>query len=161
MTCLASFLYFYCTVNSLLTILVFQNNSSCVCRRQYIEIYFCKLFLVAHFSWKSEKPSDKVPTVHFLLCSDIVLFCNLRYFSQPISLKNLRNLLIRFRQFIFYSATLPSKIVLYSIYIIMYVHGNQLLQTTDLKGVWLPMLLIWDWSVWHVEGDPSDVSPFI
>ncbi len=61
------------------------------------------------------------------------------YFSRPISLKNLRNLLIRFRRFIFYSATisynfathLGSKIVMYSIYVIMYVHGNQLLQTTD------------------------------
>ncbi len=40
----------------------------------YNEIYFCKLFLAADFSRKFEKPSDKVPTVHFLLCDDIVHF---------------------------------------------------------------------------------------
>jgi hypothetical protein len=69
----------------------------------YNKIYFCELFLAAHFSRKSEKPSDKVPTVHFLLCDDIVHF----------------------------ATYLLSKIVLYSIYVIMYVHGNQLTQTTD------------------------------
>ena len=56
------------------TTLVFQNNPSCVYRRQYNEIYFCELFLAAHFSRKFEKPSDKVPTVHFLLCDDIIHF---------------------------------------------------------------------------------------
>ncbi len=45
-----------------------------VCRRQYNEIYICELFLVAHFSRKFEKPSDKVPAVHFLLCDDIIHF---------------------------------------------------------------------------------------
>jgi hypothetical protein len=60
-------------------ILVSQSNPSCICRRQYNEIYFRELFLAAHFSQKFEKPSDKVPTVHFLLCDDIVLgvFSNL------------------------------------------------------------------------------------
>jgi hypothetical protein len=33
-----------------------------------------ELFLAAYFSQKSKKPSDKVPTVHFLLCNDIVHF---------------------------------------------------------------------------------------
>jgi hypothetical protein len=81
----------YCTVNSLPTILVSQNDPSCICRRQYNK---------------------------FILAS---------YFSRPISLENSRNLLIRsfftlrrYRTF----RNLPSKIVLYSIYIIMYVHGN-------------------------------------
>ncbi len=44
----------------------------------------------------------KVPTVQFFLCDIICTFHNL-----------------------------PSKIVMYSIYVIMYVHGNQLTQTTD------------------------------
>ncbi len=68
----------------------------CICRHQYNEIYFRKLFLDAHFSQKFKNPSEKVPMVHFLLCDTILH---------------------------------PSKIVLYSIYVIMYVHGNQLLQT--------------------------------
>ncbi len=38
------------------------------------KIYFHELFLAAHFSRKFEKLSDKVPTVHFLLCNDIVHF---------------------------------------------------------------------------------------
>ena len=86
------------------TILVSQNNPSCVCRRHYNENYFCELFLVAHFSQKFAKPSDKVPMVHFYV----------RTLQQYCTFHNL-----------------PSKIVLYSIYVIMYVHGNQLLQTTD------------------------------
>ncbi len=45
-----------------------------VCRRQYNEIYFHELFLAAHFSRKFKKPSDKVPTVNFLLCDDIIHF---------------------------------------------------------------------------------------
>ncbi len=46
-----------------------------ICRRQYNKIYFRELFLAAHFSRKFEKPSDKkVPTVHFLLCDDIIHF---------------------------------------------------------------------------------------
>ncbi len=45
-----------------------------LCRRQYNEICFRELFLVAHFSRKFEKPSDKVPTVHFLLCDNIIHF---------------------------------------------------------------------------------------
>ena len=64
------------------------------------------------------------------------------YFSRPISLENSRNLLIgkvpmvQFllcdRQYYVHFATyLPSKIVLYSIYVIMYARGNQLTQTTD------------------------------
>ncbi len=89
------------TFNSLPTILVSRDDPSCVCRRQYNKIYFCKIFLAAHFSQKFEKPSDKVPTVHFFLCGNST-FLNL-----------------------------PSKIVLYSIYVIMYVHGNQLTQATD------------------------------
>ena len=74
--------YFYCNVNSLPTILVSQNNPSCICRRQYNKIIFAS------------------------------------YFLRPISLENMRNLLIRFQRFIFYSATiltfcnLPGKIVL-------------------------------------------------
>jgi hypothetical protein len=44
----------------------------------YNEIYFRELFLAAHFSRKFKKPSDKVPTVHFLLCDDIV-----QYILQP------------------------------------------------------------------------------
>ena len=71
----------------------------CVCRCQYNEIYFCELFRAAHFSQKIKQPSEKVPTVHFLLCNTI---------SQP------------------------SKIALYSIYVIMYVHGNQLTWTSDI-----------------------------
>ncbi len=35
---------------------------------------FHELFLAADFSRKFEKPSDKVQTVHFLLCNDIVHF---------------------------------------------------------------------------------------
>ena len=62
-----------------------------------------ELFLAAHFSRKFEKPSDKVPTVHFFLCK--------QYHTT------FRNL--------------PSKIVLYSIYVIMYIRRNQLTQTTD------------------------------
>jgi hypothetical protein len=89
--------------NSLPAILVSWNDPSCVCRRQYNEIYFHELFLAAHLSQKFEKPSDKVPTVHFLLCDDIVHF----------------------------ATYLLSKIVLYSIYVIMYVHGNQFTRTTD------------------------------
>ena len=89
------------TFNSLPAILVSRNDPCWVCRRQYNKIYFCELFLAAHFSRKFEKPSDKVPTVHFLLCDDIVHF----------------------------ATYLLSKIVLYSIYVIMYVHGNQLTQT--------------------------------
>ncbi len=56
------------------------------------------------------------------------------YFSRPIPLENLRNLLIRFRRFVFYSATIlyiSQLQVLYSIYVIMYVRGNQLTRTTD------------------------------
>ena len=74
-----------------------------VCRRQYNEIYFRELFLAAHFSRKFEKPSDKVPTVHFLLC-DYRTFRN----------RNLPRLVH------------TSKIVLYSIYVIMYVRGNSI-----------------------------------
>ena len=55
------------------------------CRRQYKEIYFHELFLVAHFSQKFEKPSDKVPTVHFLLCDDIV------HFATASTVQYLRN----------------------------------------------------------------------
>ena len=73
------------------------------CRRQYNEIYFRELFLAAHFSRKFEKPSDKVPTVHFLLC-DYRTFRN----------RNLPRLVH------------TSKIVLYSIYVIMYVRGNSI-----------------------------------
>ncbi len=55
------------------------------------------------------------------------------YFSMPISLQNPRNILIR--SFFTYSVTisyiLHIKIVLYSIYAIMYVHGNQFTQTMD------------------------------
>ncbi len=59
------------------TILVSQNDPSCVRRRHYNEIYVRELFLAAHFSQKFKKPSDKVPTVHFftyVLCDDIVHF---------------------------------------------------------------------------------------
>ena len=35
--------------------------SNCDCRRHYNKIYFCELFLAAHFSQKFEKCSDKVP----------------------------------------------------------------------------------------------------
>ncbi len=91
------------TFNSLRAILVSRNSHSCVCRRQYNEIYFRELFLAAHVSRKFEKPSDKVLTVHFLLCNNIVHF----------------------------ATYLLSKIVMDSIYVIMYVHGNQLTQTTD------------------------------
>ncbi len=97
---------FVYTVNSLPMILVSRNNPSFVCRCQYNEIYFCELFLTAHFSRisrKFEKPSDKVPTVHFLLSNDIAHFATYLIVKQ-------------------YS---------YSIYVIMYVHGNQLTQTTD------------------------------
>ncbi len=63
------------TFNSLPAILVSRNNPSCVCRCQYNDIYFRELFLAAHFSRKFEKPSDKVPTVHFKLYdNDIVPF---------------------------------------------------------------------------------------
>ncbi len=62
------------TFNSLPTILVSWNNPSCVCRCQYNKIYFRELFLAAHFSQKFKKPSDMVPTVHFLLCDDIIHF---------------------------------------------------------------------------------------
>ncbi len=83
------------TFNSLPAILVSRNNPSCVCRCQYNDIYFCELFLVAHFSRKFEKPSDKVPTVHFQLCdNDIVHF----------------------------TTYLLSKMVLYSIYVIIYTY---------------------------------------
>ena len=75
----------------------------CVCRCQYNYIYFRELFLAAHFSRKFEKPSDKVPTVHFLLC-------NYRTFRN----RNLPRLVH------------TSKIVLYSIYVIMYVRGNSI-----------------------------------
>ncbi len=90
------------TFNSLPTILVSRNDPSCVRRHQYNKVYFRELFLAAYFSRKFGKPSD-----------------------------------IRFQQFIFFSLrhhtfrNLPSKIVLYSIYVIMYVHGNQLTRTTD------------------------------
>jgi hypothetical protein len=77
------------TFNSLPMILVSWDNHSCVCRRQCNEIYFRELFLAAHFSQKFEKPSDKVPTVHFFLCYDSTFH------------------------------NLPSKIVLYKIYVIM------------------------------------------
>ncbi len=93
--------------NSLPAIFVSRNDPTWVCRRQYNEIYFHELFLAAHFSRKFEKPSDKVPTVHFLLCDDIV------HFATATSLVH------------------TSKIVLYSIYVIMYIRGNQLTQTTD------------------------------
>ena len=98
-----------------------------VCRRQYNEIYFRELFLAAHFSRKFEKPSDKVPTVHFLLC-DYRTFRN----------RNLPRLVH------------TSKIVLYSIYVIMYVHGNQLTQTdhgpqtTDHRRIHFKSLLLHD-----------------
>ncbi len=64
------------TFNSLPAILVSRNDPSCVCRRQYNEIYFCELFLAAHFSRKFEKPADKVPTVHFYSAT-------ISYISQP------------------------------------------------------------------------------
>jgi hypothetical protein len=63
------------TFNSLPAILISRNDPSCVGRRQYNGIYFRELFLAAHyFSRKFEEPSDKVPTVHFWLCDDIVHF---------------------------------------------------------------------------------------
>ena len=62
------------TFDSLPAILVSQNDPSCICRRQYKKNYFCKLFLAALFSRKFEKHSDKVQTVHFLLCDEIVHF---------------------------------------------------------------------------------------
>ncbi len=62
------------TFNSLPAILVSRNDPSCVCRRQYNKIYFRESFLAAHFSRKLEKPSDMVPTVHFLLCDNIIHF---------------------------------------------------------------------------------------
>ncbi len=86
----------------LTTASISRNNPSFVCRCQYNKIYFRELFLVAHFSQKFEKPSDKVPTIHFFLCKRYHTFRNL-----------------------------PSKLVLYSIYVIMYICGNQLTQTTD------------------------------
>ncbi len=45
------------------------------------EIYFRELFLAAHFSRKFEKPSDKVLTVHFLLCDD--KYCTFRNRNLP------------------------------------------------------------------------------
>ncbi len=78
--------------------------------------------------------SADVSTTKFIFAS---------YFSRPISLENSRNTLIRFRTVhfllcddivcstLFPNRNLPrlvhtSKIVLYSIYVIMYVHGNSI-----------------------------------
>ncbi len=71
---LLTILLLYCQQSA--TILLSQNDPSghiphCICRRQSSEIYFCELFLAAHFSQQFEKPSEKVPTVHFLLCDSI------------------------------------------------------------------------------------------
>jgi hypothetical protein len=93
------------TFNSLPTILVSQNDPSCICRCQYNEIYFRELFLAAHFSRKFEKPSDK------------------RFRGFIFSLR----MILSYHTF----RNLPSKIVLYSIYVIMYARGNQLTRTTD------------------------------
>jgi hypothetical protein len=92
------------TFNSLPTILISWNDPSCVCRCQYNKIYFRELFLAAHFSRKFEKPSDK-------------RFRGFIFSLQTISYHTFHNL--------------PSIIVLYSIYVIMYAHGNQLTWTTD------------------------------
>jgi hypothetical protein len=63
---------------------------------------FSRVISRGPFLSKSEENSEKVLTVHFFLCKRYHTFRNL-----------------------------PSKIVLYSIYAIMYVRGNQLTQPTD------------------------------
>ncbi len=72
-----------------------------------------ELFLAAHFSRKFEKPSDKVPTVHFLLCDD--KYCTFRNRNLPRLVHT------------------SKIIVLYSIYVIMYVRGNSI-GTDDRTG---------------------------
>ena len=81
-----------------------RNDPSCVCRCQYNYIYFRELFLAAHFSRKFEKPS---------------------YGSEGSFLT------LRTNDIVHFATYLLSKIVLYSIYVIMYVHGNQLTQTDN------------------------------
>ena len=68
---------YHTDVNSLKRILVSQNDPT---RQETVptacidvsttKFYFCELFLVARFSQKFEKPSEKVPTEHFLLCDN-------------------------------------------------------------------------------------------
>ena len=57
-------------------ILVSQNDPTRtrMRRRQYStpKIYFLELFLAAKFSQKYKKPSEKVPTEHFLICDTII-----------------------------------------------------------------------------------------
>ncbi len=72
----------------------------------YNEIYVRELFLAAHFSRKFEKPSDKVPNGSF--------FTLRRYHSTLFRNRNLPRLVH------------TSKIVLYSIYVIIYVRGNSI-----------------------------------
>jgi hypothetical protein len=97
--------------HNLLTILTILIVLSTVYRR----FSFLRMILAAYVD---------VSTTEFILAS---------YFSRPISLENPRNLLIRsfftLQQYCTFH-NLPSKIVLYRNYVIMYVHGNQLTWTT-------------------------------